>query len=48
MRLLHDKDDICPLKQFWRHWIIRIIVQSGRGNIYPRTIGKYLLGSRAT
>ncbi len=46
--LLHDEDDLCPLNQLWRQWIVCIVIRPRRGTFDSRVACEYLLSRWAT
>jgi hypothetical protein len=48
VRLLHDEDDLCPLNQLWRQWIVCIMIRPRRGTFDSRMACEYLLSRWAT
>ena len=48
VRLLHDEDDLGPLNQLWRQWIVCIVIRPRRGAFDSRVACEYLLSRWAT
>ena len=46
--LLHDEDDLGPLNQLWRQWIVCIVIRPRRGAFDSRVACEYLLSRWAT